>query len=319
LNADLKLEAARENGRWNGHLRLKRSVVEKGAARDSEWGASFRGLRARLPKTPFAGAAAFGFDTLVVRPGAREDGRRLVLRRAVVSVFPEEARARVVVRGALCGGSIASEGDVAFRPAAPWDGSATLTDVRVRPLLRTLGMKTPLEGALSGKLTGSGTLAKPSVEGKLRLGNGAFGPHPALTRLEEQTGIALGRISFLRAAAEFVWRPGEWDVVQATCDGPYARLAASFKHRAPGRIAGTLSARFPAHAVRRSSQLGWLMRFVGERDWIDFDFRVAGSTSSPRVQWQGGEFKKRVEKNLAPWMRQILTRELEKRMAREAA
>ena len=79
-----------------------------------------------------------------------------------------------------------------------------------------------------------------------------------------------------------------------------------------GRLTGALSAQFPASSIRKSSRLKGLLRYVGEKEKVGFDFKIAGSLGVPRIQWMSGEFKRKVETKLAPWMRKQLVKEMER-------
>ena len=58
----------------------------------------------------------------------------------------------------------------------------------------------------------------------------------------------------------------------------------------------------------------WLLHFVHADDWVDFDFKIAGNSRAPRVEWLGGEFKKKVGSALAPWMKVEFDKQIEKKM-----
>jgi len=139
------------------------------------------------------------------------------------------------------------------------------------------------------------------------------GPSPVLEKLADQTGVEpLRRLSFRTATVDVGYAGGLWRAERLKLLAEEAILSADLKF-SRGRLAGSLSARFPEESIRDSSEFKWLLRFVGGMKWVDLDFDVAGDPRSPRVEWKAGEFKKKVETRLAPWMRGILARELEKR------
>jgi len=57
------------------------------------------------------------------------------------------------------------------------------------------------------------------------------------------------------------------------------------------------------------------MRFVGADPWIDFDFKLAGSLKSLRVQWLPGEFKRKIQDRLSPGLQRMLEEEMDKMLA----
>ena len=80
-------------------------------------------------------------------------------------------------------------------------------------------------------------------------------------------------------------------------------------------VSGLLSVKFPASSIRKSSDLKWLLRFVHAGDWVDFDFKIAGNLVAPRVEWLGGEFKKKAGSSLAPWMKVKFDQIIEKKLS----
>ena len=139
-----------------------------------------------------------------------------------------------------------------------------------------------------------------------------MGPTVALRRFADETGIEpLRQIQFREFSGNVAYRGGDLGLNQVKILSDQAELLANVKLKG-GSLNGILSATFPKDSVRRYSDLRTLVNYVGEKEKIDFDFKIVGSLAVPRVQWLSGEFKRKVEAKLSSGLRKQLAREMER-------
>ncbi|GEM_PF-5111889 len=197
--------------------------------------------------------------------------------------------------------------------------SSSLTDVNVSKILHYVRKSYPINGRLSASIFWSGKRNGSRGNGVFKITNGTIGPSEPLARLARQTGIeAFSAIRFDVLEGRINYENGIWQLKNFRLLGNKLRIGANLKVNAE-RASGLLSVKVLASSINESSDLRWLRGFVGAEDWIDFDFKVAGYLASPRVQWLSGEFKKKIESRLAPWMRNIVTQHIEKQMSKMSA
>ncbi len=158
--------------------------------------------------------------------------------------------------------------------------------------LPALAGHVPAVGALRGRLWLSGVLSgqaheAPRLALRFKILDGSFGPQPSLSRWTEETGIeSLRLIRFDRLTGTAQYGEKIWELEDLRLSGPSLRFGADLTVHEK-YLHGRLTAQFPAEDVKRSSDLAWLMRFVGQRSWVDFDFEVAGAL--PRWYFHSGD------------------------------
>ena len=200
-----------------------------------------------------------------------------------------------------------------------WNIGVILKDADAQKLLKELNITFPITGKVNAEGKATGQKGAPKLSGYFRVSDGVVGPIPTLEKLSVQTGIEpLRQLKFNEISGNASNEANDVVFKNIKILSSDARLLANIKLKPNGRINGALSAKFSEKALNDSSQLKWLMKFVGGQHWIDFDFKVAGSLASPRIEWLVGDFKRRIETKLPPFIRGMLIREIEKRMSAPA-
>ncbi|MFH1857667.1 MAG: hypothetical protein ABH845_02010, partial [Candidatus Omnitrophota bacterium] len=197
-------------------------------------------------------------------------------------------------------------------PDVSWTASGALSEADAASLASRFNQHIPVSGRLSAEGTWHQDKNHSQFSGRFRLFDGEVGPTAALEQLANETGIEpLRQIRFQEYSGYVVYRDGDLNLNDVHLRSDEADLKANVKMK-EGRLVGTLSAKFTEPSVRKSSDLRRLLRYLGEKDWVDFDFRIVGTRSAPRIQWLTGEFKRKVEAKLPPFLRKRLAREMEK-------
>ena len=209
-------------------------------------------------------------------------------------------------------------GDVTIDRKRPYQfntaGNIHLVGLKLPQPLQLIDRQDPITGSLDGEILWEGQ----KVSGQLVATDGSIGPSEMLDQFAQETGIeALRIIPFKELALQFAFDQEELEVTGFRFEGEDIKFSGEWKVREE-LVGGKLGARFRQSTVRKSSDLKRLIRFVGGEEWIDFDFRIAGNTASPRMQWLPGEFKKRVEHKLDSSLRKMLEEELQQLLLRPA-
>jgi len=253
---------------------------------------------------------------LVIRQeGLKRLFDHLSMRQASFFISGEPSMIRCeLLEGISSGGKLFLQGWVDTRqfPTLSWMVTGSIADANMVSLFRRFERHYPVSGRLFAE--GTWTQQKKSLQflGRFRIAEGVIGPTVPLQRFADETGIEpLRQIQFHEFSGHVAFHNGDLDLDNLKILSDQAELLANVKVRGEG-LTGMLSAKFPEASVRKSSDLRGLLHYVGEKDWVDFDFRVAGSLGVPRIQWLSGEFKRKVEAKLSPALRKQLAREMEK-------
>lgn len=301
---------------WSGYARLRAQDYAHGGEREDIWTVSFHGL-SRAPNENRSVCRSFRLR----RQDASGAKASVDLSLSRLScLFSADARAMgVEIMDAGFGGGRGRLKLGADLSGPVWELSAGMSGVDVEKLPRFIKHNYPVSGELDAHVDWKLSREDSRCSIRFDVADGSIGPSERLADWARQTGIEpLERIRFRSFSGDAVYESGLWHLKDLRLSGDAVRLAADLDI-AEGRLAGKLSARFPAASIRDSSELKWLLWFVGGAEWVDFDFKVAGHLTAPRVQWLEGEFKKKVEMRLAPWMRSELARQIEKRLAENSA
>jgi hypothetical protein len=326
LNLEARFEAQMARGRWSGSVAARHRYYEAGSLRQDLWSLTADGFeiepRAVLSDEFIKGSRVRSRALVLRHQGWRHAFEFLTLRNATFFLAGEPPALRVdLLEGAFAGGTLRGRFTVDGRrfPDLSWKLSGSLALAQAESLLRQMGLSYPLTGTLSADGQAGTDGAFSVAGGRFRITDGRLGPVPALESLAAETGIEpLRRLDFREISGTAAWKPdGQLHLSGLKLRADQAHMNADFRIRGD-RMAGTLSARFPESALQASSQLRWLLHYVGGRDWIDFDFKFAGTLAAPRVQWLTGEFKRKVETRLFPWLRNQLAQEIERRLGTAA-
>ncbi len=312
LSATLRIIGAYDGQTWNGDLWLAQPT----------WSAAFHGVRLQEAafqhlQEIFSRGTKWQCKFFLLRKTNRKTFDHLVIHNAAFFLFGEKTRLRCdLLEGVACKGKVFLQNWVDLKrfPYGNWTSTGSLSNVDVVPLLRIFGKSYPLTGRLSAEGSWSGQGNASQLLGRFALSEGNFGPTVPLQRLADETGIEpLRQIKFRTFSGQVAFRDDELNCDNWKIESDQALLSADLKIR-DGRVGGILSAKFPESSLRNSSELKWLLHYVGGKGWIDFDFKVAGSPGVPRLQWLSGEFKRKVETKLPPGLRDQLGQEIEKRI-----
>ena len=243
--------------------------------------------------------------------------RQLVLDHVQGSYLLTPTSLKLHLLGAeLWGGKVL--GELTVDRQAPYQlntsGKIHLVGLQLPQPLQLIERQYPITGSLDGEILWQGS----KVNGQLVAADGSIGPSEMLDQFAQETGIEVVRIiPFKELSLHFTFDEEELEVTEFRLESDNIKFSGEWKVREE-LIGGRLGARFRQSAVRKSSDLKRLIRFVGGEEWIDFDFRIAGNSTLPRMQWLPGEFKKKVEHGLDPYLRKQLEKELEKLLLRPA-
>ena len=196
-----------------------------------------------------------------------------------------------------------------------WHAKALMSDTDIPYLLRVCHKSYPITGRVSGlgEWTSGGKTPSRFL-GRFQISDGVIGPTIALKKWAHETGIdALSQIRFHNYMGRVVLNEKGDDLYNFKINSDQIRIAAKLKVK-DDRVWGRRTTQFPQSIVKDSSQLKWLLHYVGAAAWIDLDFKIAGSLISPRLMWLNSEFKKKVDSKLAPWMKDRLSSEIEKKL-----
>ncbi|MBI4436872.1 MAG: hypothetical protein HY590_05650 [Candidatus Omnitrophica bacterium] len=324
INATVRFIGGYDGKKWDSDLWIS-NVLYRGQAQEKEvWTLALHGMevegstRPRFPQDFLRGTTVRCRSLLVRQAGKKRILDHLALRKSsfFFSVEPDKVRWDVS-EGSLSQGKLFLQSWVDLRhfPAFSWMVTGSLSDADVVPLLHRFGHRYPLTGRLSAEGTWGGGGKSSQLLGRFLLVNGLIGPTVALQRLADETGIEpLRQIQFREFSGRVAFTGGDLNLDRLKIVSDQAELLATLKVREGERVAGILSAKFPEASVRQSSELQWLLHYVGGKDWIDFDFKIAGSLGVPRLQWLSGEFKRKIEAKLPPGMRNQLAREMAKKL-----
>jgi len=229
-------------------------------------------------------------------------------------------RNKVVVQqlgGTACQGTFTGKAMVdASTAPGRWEVTARVDHLQLEALWQGLGHPPPIVGELAFDGRVSQSPGGLQIRGWTQVLNGQVQRVTALALLAQETGIEpLQMLTFRELSTTFRFADDVVTVEPFVLEGEQARLRSTCRIGTDGRLAGEISAQFPQEAVRGSSRLRWLMRFVGADPWIDFDFKLAGSLKSLRVQWLPGEFKRKIQDRLSPGLQRMLEEEMDKMLA----
>lgn len=300
----IKLSATRLQKGWNASLRLRRGLKQWTAVADriiqtgTEGGFGCRAIRIRM-----------------IQGGRRDATTERLLRDLTARVSYEQRTLRLQILSAKLAGAV-----LRLKLGARLDGPeitalASVENADAAVLFSDLKRHTPLSGRFSSKLYWR--YLAGATEGWLRfeLKHGQIGPTAELGSWAGQLGLkTLDPIRFESFSGRVRFSPGSLSLERVRLLGEGLRLGADLS-LTRSFVSGNLSVWFPATGLSAVSDLNRLIRFVGATGWIDLNFKIAGNLAHPRIQWLDGAFKKRVESRLAPWMRNILVQQVEKKLS----
>lgn len=326
LHLETGLDAREKNGKWKIHTWFKHTTFDKNRPRHELWSVSANGFSADLRAVwveKFLRGARVECRSLVVRHfGDKKRFDFAALQYPATFISGRWPVLRADGWASAAGGNMTwhAASNVNSKNDFSWRSSLDLTGASVTQLLRQLGRRWPAEGTASVSAEGSGSLRSSRWTGSFALTDGRLGPFEALEKLADRTGIEpLRGVAYQALHGKFDIAGPDISLHALQLESPQARLGADLKIKNGERMAGLVSARFPESALERSSKLRWLLHFVGGKDWIDFDFRVAGSFTALRVQWLTGEFKRKIESRIPSWLRNHAVAEFERRIGTQSA
>ena len=320
LNAATRFIGDYDGKRWMGDLWITNYLYRGPRQEEEKWKVAFHGIAVEglLPDQflhdLFEGRKIES-QCVVLRHTGPERLFHLAMRHASFFLSAEPGMIRCdLLEGPFNRGSLYFQSwiDVRRFPRFSWTLNGSLAEADLTVLLDRFEKRYPVTGRLTGEGTWNQEGRTSQFLGRFRLAEGTVGPTVPLQKLADETGIEpLRQIQFREFSGHVSFRSGDLDLDNLKILSDQAELLANVKVREE-RLTGTLSAKFPASSVRKSSQLKGLLRYVGENEKVDFDFKIAGSLGVPRIQWLSGEFKRKVEAKLAPWMQKQLAKEMEK-------
>ena len=303
VQASLKAAAIQFKGGWSGAVRLNSA--------EEQWTLSFRGLSRNAQ-----GLWTSRHLQLRRQDRDRKEGAQVFLFQrlsADISKNDKYLRAQIL-KASLNSVDITANLWLRMTDLA-WGAAVYIEDADASKILKYVNSRYPISGRAVADLTWKGIRGAVQFLMHFKISNGVIGPSAELSDWAKQTGIeALNTARFQTISGEAAYEKGFWHLKNFKLTGTALLMTANLKMNAE-RVWGSFSVKFPSASIHDSSGLKWLLRFVGAGEWADFDFKVAGHPSSPRVEWLGGEFKKKVESRLAPWMKYQLTKQVEKHLA----
>ena len=312
LSATLTSVARRSHEGWSGYVKLQRQGDVPDQVREQTvWAASFHDLDP---------SARWGVRSLSFRrqtKGAPETAGGFSIHQALFQVHVDPQSIAVeMVNGIFYGGKAKASIFVDLKKFL-WKANVSVTNANVSRVLRTLNKDYHVTGLLNFQTSWEGVRTNGgSMKTHFMLLNGSVGPCPASHQWAAQTGInILEHIRFDTFSGEVFRHEDAWELRGLSLRSDLVRMEADLKIRSQ-IVSGGLSVKFPTAVISASSDLKWLVDFVHASDWIDLNFKIAGRSSNPRVQWLSGEFKKKVESSLAPWMRNEFERQMQERVSR---
>lgn len=305
-----------EGDLWLTHLSYGKRGEEKGKGVMAFHGLKTEGLsRGRFWRDLFEGRKIGCRFLLARQKGTGRVFSHLAIRRPSFFFSGEPGRIRCdLLEGTVNEGTLFLQGWADLRHFPNFSSTVTgsLSHANLSSLLQDIGKELPVTGRLSFEGTWHHKKEGPQFLGRFRVLEGVIGPTAALQQFSDQTGLEpLRHIPFREFSGLVAFRSGELDVDHVRLLGQDVEFSANVKVREE-RLSGALSAKFPASSVRETSNLKQLIRYIGEKGWVDFDFRIAGSLASPRIQWLTSEFKRKVEEKLSPSSQKQLAHEMEK-------
>lgn len=261
-------------------------------------------------------------ELLIQPPSTEGEAPGLTIHGLTAQALFDQNQVRVKeLAGKLCQGAFLGKAYVDARTVpGTWEVTVRVDHLQLLELWQGLG-RTPL---VSGELAFDGRIAQtrggPQLRGWVQVLNGQVQQLTVLGTLAQETGIEpLHTLAFREMAATVRFADNTVTVEPFTLEGELAKLRSTCRIGLDLRLAGELSAQFPQEAVNRSSKLRWLMRFVAADPWVDFDFKLAGSLKTLRIQWLPGEFKKRIQDKLSPGLLRMLEEEMDKMLSTPSA
>ena len=320
LNAAGRFIGDYDGKKWDGDLWITNYLYRKEGGEET-WKAALHGMTVegllpdRFLKDLFEGRKVQSQSLILRHKGPKRMFDHLSMRRASFFISAEPGLIKCdLLEGPFNRGTLFFQSwvDIQRFPSFSWTLSGSLSDADIPSLLLQFEQHYPVTGHLTAEGTWSRERKTSQFLGRFRLVDGMMGPTVPLQRLADETGIEpLRQIRFREFSGHVAFRGGDLDLDNLKVLSDQAELLANVKVREE-RLTGTLSAQFPASSIRKSSQLKGLLRYVGEKEKVGFDFKIAGSLGIPRIQWMSGEFKRKVETKLAPWMRKQLAKEMER-------
>ena len=323
FNATLRFIGEYDRKGWGGDLWVTNVLYRERGQEESRWKLVLHGLRIEefLPERwmrDLSEGRKVVSRSLLLRQEGKAGTASVAMRKASFFVSGEPGFLRCdLLEGPFGGGALflQSWADMRNFPNFSWNVNGSVSNADMALLLNRVDKRFPLTGRLTAEGKWSHKKNVSQFLGRFHITDGMIGPTVPLQRFADETGIEpLRQIQFREFSGHVTFLNGDFDLDHWKIVSNQAELLANVKVR-DERLDGILSATFPKDSLRKSSNLRKLLNYVGEKEHVDFDFRIVGSLGVPRIQWLSGEFKRKVEARLSPALRKQLAKEMERILA----
>ena len=321
VNLWLGISGERKDNYWNAAVKFRQTRFRSSTRLEEYWGLTIN--HARL--APFEiingrkiNGVKIAADWIEIDQPIEKHLQRINLEKPVLAMTGNPNLIRIRLFNALFHGTrLAFETSLTANrwPYFSCLINLMLWETNAEEFLPKLGIQWPLKGKMTVKSTIRIQDSRIDLKGQFKITQGRIGPTPLLSGLADKTALeSLREISFRKLAGNVEFKDGLWKFTDLKLLGENLGVWANLQW-IDKYLLGRVTLKFPEQAIRDSSALKWLVRFVGTKNWVDLDFKIAGSAHAPRIQWLSGEFKRKLQSRLPPWLQGILASEIEKQFA----